>query len=171
MQRFALVFVLLVTTGATWACAGASFANGIYDDGIVRYRVGPRGPHWKRVEVEDNDLAFHDPAVGTVSVNSTCEDYEDVPQAALMNHLLMGTTERRFRIEETVTVDGRGARHVIADVELDGVPVTLEVFLLNRDGCVYDIVYTAAREVHERERGAFLAFVNGFQVLETNLDD
>lgn len=161
---------LLGAALAATACGGATFAGGVYDDGMVRYRVGPRGPNWSRVEVDDNDLAFHDPALGTISVNSTCEGYEDVPQSALVNHLLMGTTERQFRTEETVTIDGRGARHAIVDLELDGVPLTLDVFLVNRDGCVYDLVYIAARDAYARGRGAFEAFVRGFTVLETRLD-
>ena len=161
---------LLGSALAASACGGAAFANGVYDDGVVRYRVGPRGSNWSRVEVEDNDLAFHDPALGTISVNSTCQEYEDVPQVALVNHLLMGTTERRFRTEETVTVDARAARHVVVDLELDGVPVTLEIFLVNRDGCVYDLTYIAGRDAYARGRGAFEAFVQGFAVLETNLD-
>lgn len=164
-----VVAVLGVALSAS-ACAGASFANGIYDDGVVRYRVGPRGSNWSRVEVEDNDLAFHDPALGTLSVNSTCSDYEDVPQTALVNHLLMGMTERQFRTEETVTLDGRGARHIVADIALDGVPVTIEIFLVNRDGCVYDLVYIAARDAYARGRSAFAAFVQGFAVLDTHLD-
>lgn len=168
VHMFAIV--LFGAALAASACGGATFANGIYDDGMVRYRVGPRGSNWSRVEVDDNDLAFYDPALGTISVNSTCEGYEDVPQSALVNHLLMGTTERQFRTEETVTVDGRGARHAIVDLELDGVPLTLDVFLVNRDGCVYDLVYIAARDAYLRGRGAFEAFVRGFAVLETHLD-
>lgn len=150
-------------------CGGATFANGVYDDGTVRYRVGDRAGDWERVEVEDNDLAFHHVQLGTISVNSTCEDYEDVPDIALLNHLLFGTSERRFRIEETVTVDGRGARHVVVDLELDGVPLTLEIYLLKKDGCVYDLVYTARRDIHEHGAPLFHALVQGFAVLDTRL--
>ncbi|MGD8858934.1 MAG: hypothetical protein PVI30_02915 [Myxococcales bacterium] len=151
-------------------CGGASLSGDIYDDGTVRYRVGPRGGGFERVEVEDNDLAFFHPDLGTISVNSTCRDYEDVPETALMNHLLFGTREQDFRLEETVTLDGRGARHVLVDLELDGVPLTLEVFLLRKDGCVYDISHVAARNAPPAAREAFHRLVSGFAVLSTDLD-
>ena len=161
----------VLATGLALACgASASFERGIFDDGVVRYRVGTPASNWRRVEVEDNDLAFHDDALGTISVNSTCEDYEDVPQAALLNHLLFGTSARTFRLEETTTLDGRGARHAIVELELDGVPLTLEVYLVNRDGCVYDLVYTAARDAYPRGQAAFVRFVRDFSVLDTKLD-
>lgn len=158
---------------ALWALAacggGASFRHDVYDDGIVRYRVGPRPRDMERVDVDDNDLAFYNPRLGTISVNSTCTEYEDVPEVALLNHLLFGMRERRFRVEETVTLDGRGAYHVVVDVELDGVPITLEVFLVKKDGCVYDITHIRRRDAPEAARRDFLAFVSGFRVLETHL--
>jgi hypothetical protein len=152
-------------------CASVSFQDGIYDNGTVRYRVGMLGSDWQRVEVDDNDLAFHHAQLGVIAVNSTCTDYEDVPEVALVNHLLFGTSERDFRVEETITLDGRGARHVIVDVELDGVPLTLDIFLLKKDGCVYDITFTASRTSHPQGQPLFNAFVQRFAVLATNLDD
>lgn len=154
---------------AVCACgASASFQDRIFDDGTVRYRVGPLAPQFERVEVGDNDLAWHDRGLGTISVNSTCSDYEDVPASALLNQLLFGTTARNFRVEEVATLDGRAARHAIVDVEMDGVPVTLNVYLLQKDGCVYDLTSVAARSEAERARPVFEAFVRGFAVLASH---
>ena len=150
-------------------CGSASFEQGVYDDGIVRYRIGPRPSGWQRVKVGDNDLAFFDQSLGTIAVNSTCEDYEDVPERALMNHLLFGTRERKYRVEEVVTLDGRGALHSIVDLELDGVPLTLEVYLLKKDGCVYDLSRISSRTSFERGRPQFQALVSGFRVLQTRM--
>jgi hypothetical protein len=137
----------------------------------VRYRVGAPKGRWTRVEVDDNDVAYHNDQLGTVSANSTCRDYDDVPERALLSHLLFGTRERVFRTHETVTIDGRGATHALVDFELDGVPLTLEVFLLKKDGCVYDLTYVASRDAHPQGRAALLQLVRGFRVLETHLSD
>ena len=150
-------------------CGGASFAQGIYDDGSVRYRVGALGPGWERLEVDDNDLAWTHRTLGTLSVNSTCQSYEDVPEEALMNHLLFGTRERTYRLEETVTIDGRGGRHAVVDLELDGVPLTLEVLVFRKDGCVYDVSLITGRASFAQARTAFAALVAGFKVLRTSL--
>lgn len=159
----------LVLAALLAGCGGASFANGVYDDGTVRYRVGSVGSGWERVEVDDNDLAWTHRALGTISLNSTCADYEDVPEQALMNHLLFGTRERQYQVEETVTLDGRGALHTVVDLELDGVPLTLEIFVLKKDGCVYDLSLIAGRGSFAQARPAFAGLVRGFEVLRTSL--
>jgi hypothetical protein len=164
----------LALAAAAVACGGPTFSQGIYDDGTVRYRVGDPGPGWERVDVVDNSraLAFHHDDLGaTVSINSTCDEYEDVPEEALLNHLLFGMKERVFRVDETVTLDGRGALHAVVDVELDGVPVSLEVYLVRKDGCVYDMTLIASRAAFDRARGALARLIARFEVLSTTLDD
>jgi hypothetical protein len=160
--RWGWLGVLLLVAGA---CGGGGRYNGgVYDDGTVRYRVAaPLG--WERVAVGDNDLSFHHADLGTISINSTCRGYEDLPAQALMNELLFGTRERFYRTEDVVTVDGRGALHNVIDLELDGVPLTLEVYLVTKDGCVYDITRVSSREGFEPGRAALTAFVRSFQVL------
>ena len=163
----------LISIAALWltACGGGStFAQGVYDDGTVRYRVAVPDPRFQRVEVGDNDLAFFNPELGTIAINSTCSEYEDVPERALMNHLLFGTREQVFRTDEVVTLVGRGALHEVVDLELDGVPLTLEVYLLKKDGCIYDLTRTSSREAFATGRPAFEAFVRGFAVISTRFD-
>ena len=151
-------------------CGAGALHDGVYEGEQARYRVGPLPPEWRLVQVADNDLAFHRHGMGTISVNSTCSDYEDVPESALVNHLLFDTTERRFLQEETVTLDGRGARHVIVQVELDGVPVEVELFVLKKDGCVFDLGHVRSRGSDPAARNSFLAFVARFAVLEVYSD-
>jgi hypothetical protein len=52
---------------------------------------------------------------------------------------------------------------------VDGVPVTLNIYLLEKDGCVYDLTHVASRETFERGKPVFDAFVAGFAVLSTRL--
>lgn len=159
----------LALIAASAGCATAQFRAGIYDDGVVRYQVGELDRRFERVEIGDNDLAWHSRGLGTISVNSTCTNYEDVPSIALLNHLLFGTGERKYRVEETTTLDGRGALHVIADVELDGVPVSLDLYVLKKDGCVYDLSHICKRETFAQAQPLFAGFVSQFKVLQTRL--
>jgi hypothetical protein len=92
-----------------------------------------------------------------------------VPSVALLNQLLFGTTQRVYRVDETITLDGRAAYHVIVDMELDGVPLSLNVYLLKKDGCVYDLTYMASRSSAEKGRPLFEGFVQRFAVLSTHL--
>lgn len=159
MARLAVTFVIgLMLVG----CGGASFANGVYSDSEATYRVGPLDGGWKRAEVDDNDLAFYRDGVGTISVNATCDEYEDVPHAALVNHLLFGTTHRQFRTEEMVSLDGRGAYHALVSAELDGVVMLIDVYVIKKDGCVYDLSLIASESTHPTALTTFQAFVAGF---------
>jgi len=146
-------------------CATATFQHGVYTKNQTTYRVGLLGPDWQPVHVSDNDLAFHRTHMGTISANATCSDYEDVPTTALLNHLLFETTERRSLVEEVVTLDGRGARHVVMQAELDGVPLEFEVFVLKKDGCVFDLTHIRSPQPPPAARASFLAFVQQFAVL------
>jgi len=159
--------LLVLTAG----CGGSTFREGVYENEHIRYRVGPLRREWRAVELEDNNLAFHRPGMGTISVNSTCTNYEDVPATALVNHLLFGTTARSFLIEEVVTLDGRGAHHVLVQAELDGVPIEIELFVLGKDGCVLDLGHVRSRSAPGAARAQFLSFVREFAVLEVHVDD
>jgi hypothetical protein len=161
--------VLLVVSGGLLGCASAGFHDGVYEDQYVKYRVAAPLSGFSRVEVGDNDLAFRRDGYGTIGVNSTCTEYEDVPDVALVNHLLFDTTSRKFTTEETVTLDGRGARHVIARVELDGVPVELELFVMKKDGCVFDLTHVRSVDAPPQVRDVFLALVHSFAVMEVRL--
>lgn len=151
-------------------CGGATLRDGVYADDGVRYRVGDLPSGFSAVEVDGNDLAFHHREGGTISVNSTCTDYEDVPLSALVNHLLFETTERRFLLEELATLDGRAAQHVVVQAELDGVPIELELYVMKKNGCVIDLAHVRRRDAPLQARAAFAAFVARFALLEVRRD-
>ena len=161
--------VLLLAGSGLLGCASAGFHGGVYEDQYVTYRLTAPSPGFTRVEVGDNDLAFRRDGYGTIGVNSTCTEYEDVPDVALVNHLLFDTTSRKFTTEETVTLDGRGARHVVARVELDGVPVELEIYVMKKDGCVFDLTHVRSTQAPPQARATFLALVQSFSVVAVHL--
>jgi hypothetical protein len=155
---------------ASAGCSGASLRDGVYADDQARYRVGDLPSRFEQVAVDNNDLAFHHRGDGTISVNATCTSYEDVPLSALVNHLLFETTERRFLVEETVTLDGRAARHVLVRAELDGVPIELELYVMKKDGCVIDLAHVRTTDASDAARELFRAFVARFALLEVHRD-
>lgn len=162
MRRLpSLLFACAVSIGLA-ACGGGTFERSIYRDSEASYRVGPIDAGWRRADVDDNDLAFYRDGVGTISVNATCDGYEDVPHAALVNHLLFGTTNRQFRTEEMLTLDGRGAYHVLVSAELDGVAMLIDAYVIKKDGCVYDLSLIASEATHPTVVSMFQQFVAGF---------
>jgi hypothetical protein len=56
----------------------------------------------------------------------------------------MGTTDRTVDSQEVVPFDGREAMHTLLRAKLDGVPMQYDLYVMKKDGCVYDIVYVAS---------------------------
>ena len=134
------------------------------------YVFGPVDPSWRRIDVPGNDVAWFDPDTrGTIHVDHTCERTMDTPLVALVQHLLIGFTAREVVSEETIPFDGREARHVVMRARLDGVPRALELYVLKKDGCVFDLGYVAPPARFEQGRARFDSFVRGFRTTRSPL--
>lgn len=161
----------LLLVAALAACGGAgargSFDGNVFRQGPVAFRLPDAPPGWRRIEVDEASVAFRDEAHGaSVLLNARCLSADDrTPLVALTNHLLIGATEREFLSQETVPFDGREALHTKVEAKWDGVPMRLDVFVLSKDGCVYDFVYVGAPGGVERGVPAFESFVRGFRTL------
>jgi len=119
------------------ACASSGFDGHVYQDGDVRFRVGPVPSAWRRLEVEDARLAFRDDSANaTVAVNGRCGlDGDDVP----------------LRTEISAALDGVKKQYL--------------VYVLKKNSCVYDFMYIAADSA-PGSRADFERFVQGFAALE-----
>ena len=137
--------VLAVVTGVGCAHVSASLEDDVFHKGDLRVQVGPVPASWRRVDVGSADLAFRDDArSGSTLLDVRCglRD-DDAPLSALTEHLIMGTTERAFDTEEVVPFDRREAMHSVLRAKLDGVPMQYDIYVMKKDGCLYDLVYVA----------------------------
>lgn len=143
---------------------GSAFDGTVYRGNGFAFRVPPRPASWQLLPAQGTALAFRDDAAGaTIAVNGRCgKDAEDVPLAALTRHLFLQFTEREISTEEVVPFDGREALHTVMSAKLDGVPKSFDVWVLKKDGCVYDLYLIAAPERFEATAGEFRKFVGGF---------
>lgn len=131
---------LLGVTILSSACAGPHYDGRVYDDGKLRFHTGPVPPAWHAIEADGTLLAFRDEqAPAMVAVNGRCGvDGDDVPLASLTQHLFLQFTERELKSQEELTLDGRAAMRTELNGKLDGVPKHFLVYVLKKDGCVYD---------------------------------
>jgi len=155
---------LLVLVALGGCGGGSSFAAGVYRDAEATYRVGRLGPGFERLDMDQNDLAWHAPSLGAiVQVNATCDPFQDVPLTSLTNHLLIGFTDRDRRSEDRVRLDGREALRSYYVASLDGVPRELLLLVMKKDECTYDFALIAPPgSSFERARPDFERFVAGF---------
>jgi hypothetical protein len=127
-------------------CGGAQRFDGhAYRGAAVAFDVPGVPAEWRRVDVTAADLAFRDDArEGSILLDGRCgRRDEDVPLTSLTQQLILGTTAREFVTEETIPFDGREALHTVLKAKLDGVEMQYDLYVLKKDGCVYDFVYVA----------------------------
>jgi hypothetical protein len=149
------------------ACAnGASYDSGVFQTKQVRYRIeGPSQKSWREVAIDSADIAwYHNPSGATLMANSHCEGVDDAPLEALTQHLLLGTTERRILSQEKKPFSNREALDTRAEAKLDGVLTSMRLFVLKKDGCVYDLVLTSPPEAFENANGAFSRVLENYEV-------
>jgi hypothetical protein len=161
-QPLALLLTLLAGVGVT-ACARTQIREGQVLKRDTAYRFGEPPEGWRKLQVNDNDVAFqseHSPHV--VAVNATCKEYEDVQLPVLTRHLLMGFTDTDIHEQTAEPLDGREALRTHVTARLDGVPTELLLVVLKKDGCIYDFSYLSPVGQLEEERPAFETLVHNF---------
>lgn len=158
------VFVVACSSGR----GSASFDGNVYRNGPIAFRLPDPPATWKRVHVDDASLAFRDEQHGaSVLLNARCLTADDrTPLVALTNHLLIGATEREYLSQDSVPFDGREALHTKVKAKWDGVPMLIDVYVLSKDGCIYDFVYLGTEGGYEGGGPAFESFVRGFHTLK-----
>jgi len=148
-------------------CASAGFDGHVYHDGELRFQVGQIPSSWRPIQVGDARLAFRDdPANATVALNARCGvDGDDVPLVSLTQHLFLQFTDRTPIAQQTLSLDGREALRTEITAALDGVQKRYLVYVMKKDGCVYDFMYIAATDADTAPRARFERFVQGFSTL------
>ena len=161
--------LVAVVASAAAACGGGkasgSFDGNVYRNGPIAFQLPDPPAGWKRIDVDAASLAFRDEAhAASVLLNARCLSADDrTPLVALTNHLLIGATEREYLSQETVPFDGREALHTKLKAKWDGVPMFIDVFVLSKDGCIYDFIYLGSQS--EGGASSFESFVRGFRTL------
>ena len=152
-----------------FSCGGgaATFEGGVFHAPGVSFGVGDVPAAWHRLEVDDEDaVAFRNEHGSTVLASGRCNLHaDDVPLVALTNQLLIGTTDREYVKEETIPLDKREARHTVLRAKLDGVERVWDVYVMKKNGCVYDAVLVAPPDHFDDESPAFERFAVGLHTL------
>jgi hypothetical protein len=151
-RRLAVTFacpgVLLVAAFAP-ACARDAWSDGAFHKEGRTVTLGTAPPSWQRIDVDGADLAFRD------------SSREGSALSVLTEHLIMGTTERQFDAQDVIPFDGREAMHSLLRAKLDGVPMRYDIYVLKKDGCVYDLVYVAPPDRFPDGSSEFERFAGG----------
>jgi hypothetical protein len=155
-------------SAALVACGGgAQYEAGLYRGENVSFRVGPPPGHWRRLESDEALIAFRDDrSQATIAVNGRCHmDGDDVPLQALTHHLFLHFTDRELIEQRELRLDGRAALQTELVARLDGVPKHFLVYVLKKDGCVYDFLRIADTNSGASGEEEFRRFVASFEAV------
>ncbi len=168
-----LVMGILALSAVNTGCGGPSFNGTVYNCDAYSFRVPEPPAAWQRMEVSHAALSFRDEEnQATIAVNGRCgQDAQDVPLPSLVQHLFLQFTERSIEHEEIVPFDGREAMHATLSAKLDGVPKKFDVWVLKKDGCVFDLIYLAEPGAFDRGVKEFHTFARGFSTIRTGGPD
>jgi len=164
LVRLSLAFPALLSALLA-GCGGQTFDGRVYRNDDLAFRIGPVPQTWRAIEVEGALVAYRDePNSATVALSGRCGlDGDDVPLKALTHHLFLQFTEREIHSQELKELNGREALRTELSAKLDGVPMRYVVYVLKKDGCVYDFMLIGAHGEHVVQD--FERFVHGFSTL------
>ena len=161
------MFACAAACGACATGAGRYFDGSTYREGPIAFVLPPKPTSWHSVSVREASLAYRDDAhAASILINARCRrPDEGTPLLALTNHLLIGSTERDIVSQDTEPFDGREALHTKVRAKWDGVPMSFDLFVSKKDGCLYDFVYIGESATFEAGSRVFEDFVRGFKTL------
>ena len=144
----------------------ARFSGGVYTKGTERFQVEAPTAPWQPIRSPAGDLAWEHPREhAVIAANATCEGHKDPPLTILLGDLLMGTGDRKVLMSERLAVSGREALHEVVALSLDGVPLVYDLYVLKKDGCVYDLSLVVPPRSYESVADEFVDFVASFDGL------
>lgn len=126
------------------------------------YKVTPPVT-WKAENKREADQAYVTPAGSVATLTSSCQRDSTAPLDALTRHLLMGARKAKFKSKETMTVDGVDGMLSTVTAKYDGVAFNMVLFVLPKDGCIFDFTLLNPKPIAASDVDAFKTFVNSFQ--------
>ena len=161
--RLGLVFTFAAVAG----CGGTTFDGRVFANSELSFRFSAVPEDWHTLDSDGALLAFRDDTVpASIVVNGRCgKDGDDVPLESLTHHLFLQFSDRQIESQNKISMDGREALHTSLLAKLDGVERRFEVFVLKKNGCVYDFVQVAPPSASADGRRRFVTFVQGFSTI------
>lgn len=151
--------------------------------GAVSFGIGLPGEGWKPYPEKESGVQvawLSKKSSSVIQVRSQCAEHGDSSLEMFTAHigadfenwqvreLDTGKKDRRGRpittlVQKNFRLAGRTAMRSTVDAELDGVPISLEVVVLKKDGCLFDLTLISPPASLKAEVPAFERVVKGFR--------
>lgn len=163
MRNTTLIYILIVSTLLS-ACVSVSLSPGGGTKRATGVEVNEPGKPFSKQSLEDVDAAWKNESNGnSISYVSDCKDSTDPSLEYIVTGLLGGVSGVKRESDETVTVQGREGKRVLASGKVDGVPTLIDMLVFKRNQCIYILSYVGVKAAFQMDQSAFNKFVEGFR--------
>ncbi len=129
------------------------------------YRVGELPQGWKQLRTKARAIIFYNEELkASIATDAFCGD--SVPDASLDSlggQIISALDNRTVTSEHQFMLAGRGALRQLVEGTMDGVEVHLNLVIVRKDNCVFDLYAIMPRQVRELVEEDFDLFVDGFR--------
>jgi hypothetical protein len=166
-RAIAIVALALVTSGCRgWR--GDTYLRGMVGDRKreeASYRFGLPGDGWRPVRhLTDVQVAWLNDELGAViHIHSQCEEQGDSSLHEYTDHLRIDWTGWEILKQNDERLAGRAALRTVVDADLDGVKRRNEFVIVKKNGCLFDLQYSAPPEHFAAGQADFEQVVRGFR--------
>lgn len=165
-----LLGVALVSVVATGCSGWVGYGNTYYKrretavSHEATYSFGSPGSAWRPLSQKGTQVAWYNDGLDAVIVlDSQCEMHGDSSLEQFTDHLRIDFREWEVVSQDRVTLVQRDAVRTVVLASIDGVIKTqMEIYVVKKDGCLFDLEYIAPPRSFESGRGDFAKVVNGF---------
>lgn len=142
-----------------------SYRNGrVYIKHDKFYRVGRLSGGWERMRTRARTISFYNPEYrSSISTDASCVKGSSDRQLESLGGQLVSAIEGRVFISETpFDLDGRGALRQTVSGKMDGVQVYVDLVVVRKDGCVFDMYAVTPPDPDLQVKRDFEEFFGGF---------
>ena len=128
------------------------------------YRVGKLPGGWKRLKTPARAITFFDSGTGSsISTDAFCgRSVGDQALSALGGEVISALDDRKVTEEVPFTLDGRAAVRQRVEGKFNGVPIVLDLVVVRKDDCVFDMYAIMPPDSVSATEGDFETFYLGF---------
>lgn len=162
----ALVVSSLVAGCTGWVGHGNTYyrkrERGIHHEATYSF-LSP-GPQWSPLKQKGVQVGWWNEGLGAaILLDSQCERHGDSTLEQFTDHLRIDFREWEVLSQERTTLVGRDAVRTVVLASIDGGAKTqMELVVVKKNGCLFDLEYIAPPRTFERGRAAFAQVVTGF---------
>jgi hypothetical protein len=131
------------------------------------FEVPLPGDEWQTVADEPSVLTLtHSQLAAGITISVICDRERHVPLNILTRHLFFGFKDIEVLQQGPQALNGVPALKTVARARLDAREVQIYSYVVQRDGCVYDMVYFASPADYARGEPSFERMMAGLRFLQ-----